>query len=109
MQPATLSKTQKAADAEPSQEMQDAGVSFMKSQNEITLANDLDKRDRLDIYRNFLLFCMSGDVVSLPMGSTMIVERDQSEFQRLSQLGDVLGLTQFDVAEVHQVRSTHRQ
>jgi hypothetical protein len=42
----------------------------MKSQKEINLKNDLDIRDRLDIYRNFLLYCMSGDVVSLPMGST---------------------------------------
>lgn len=43
---------------------------MMKSQKDITLKNDLDARDRLDIYRNFLLYCMSGDVVALPMGST---------------------------------------
>ena len=42
----------------------------MRSQKEITLKNDLEARDRLDIYRNFLLYCMSGDVVALPMGST---------------------------------------
>lgn len=42
----------------------------MRSQKEITLKNDLDAKDRLDIYRNFLLYCMSGDVVALPMGST---------------------------------------
>ena len=42
----------------------------MRSQKEITLRNDLDAKDRLDIYRNFLLYCMSGDVVALPMGST---------------------------------------
>lgn len=42
----------------------------MRSQKEITLKNDLAARDRLDIYRNFLLYCMSGDVVALPMGST---------------------------------------
>lgn len=42
----------------------------MRSQREITLKNDLDARERLDIYRNFLLYCMSGDVVALPMGST---------------------------------------
>ena len=42
----------------------------MRSQKEITLREDLDARDRLDIYRNFLLYCMSGDVVALPMGST---------------------------------------
>jgi len=102
VQPSTLAKTQAAADAGPSQELKDAGVEMMKSQKEINVAEDLDKRDRLDIYRNFLLYCMSGDVVTLPMGSTMVVERDQSEFQRLSQLGDVLGLSQVDVMEVHQ-------
>lgn len=44
---------------------------------------------------------MSGDTVALPMGSTVVVERDESEFARLSQLGDVLGLTQLDVGNVH--------
>lgn len=73
----------------------------MKSQKEITLANDLALRDRQDIYRNFLLYCMSGDVVALPMGSTVVVERDESEFARLSQLGEVLGLSNFDVSHVH--------
>jgi len=32
----------------------------------------------------------------------MVTERDESEFARLSQLGDVLGLTQMDVYQVHQ-------
>ena len=73
----------------------------MKSQKEINLRNDLQLRDRQDIYRNFLLYCMSGDTVALPMGSTVVVERDESEFARLSQLGEILGLTQFDVANVH--------
>lgn len=41
----------------------------MKSQKEVTLAEDLELRDRTDIYRNFLLYCMSGDVVALPMGA----------------------------------------
>lgn len=73
----------------------------MKSQKEINLAKDLQLRDRQDIYRNFLLYCMSGDTIALPMGSTVVVERDQTEFARLSQLGDVLGLAQFEVAHVH--------
>ena len=42
----------------------------MKSQKEINLGKDLELRDRKDVYRNFLLFCVSGDVVQLPMGST---------------------------------------
>mmetsp|Transcript_32358 Transcript_32358/g.81630 ORF Transcript_32358/g.81630 Transcript_32358/m.81630 type:complete len:1052 (-) Transcript_32358:50-3205(-) len=98
--PSTLAKTEAAADAPAPAELEEAGVQ-MVTQKDITLAEDLDKRDRLDIYKSFLLFCMSGDAVALPMGSMMVVERDQSEFQRLSQLGDVLGLNQMDVAEVH--------
>ena len=73
----------------------------MKSQKEINLAKDLQLRDRQDIYRNFLLYCMSGDTVALPMGATVVVERDQTEFARLSQLGDILGLQQTEVAHVH--------
>lgn len=102
--PSTLAKTEAAADAPAtSPELEEVGAKMI-TQKEITLAEDLDKRDRLDIYKSFLLFCMSGDAVSLPMGSMMVVERDQSEFQRLAQLGDVLGLNQMDVAEVHSVR-----
>lgn len=33
-------------------------------------------------------------------GTTVVVERDSSEFARLAQLGDILGLSQFDVATV---------
>jgi len=55
----------------------------MRSQREVTLKDDLELRDRLDIYRNFLLYCLSGEVVALPMGSTVVVERDSSEFARL--------------------------
>ena len=60
----------------------------MRSQKEVTLANDLELRDRLDIYRNFLLYCLSGEVVALPMGSTVVVERDSSEFARLVRRTD---------------------
>lgn len=42
----------------------------MGSQKEITLRDELDIRDRTDIYRNFLHYCMSGNIVSLPMGTT---------------------------------------
>lgn len=49
----------------------------MRSQKEITLKDDLSARDRLDIYRNFLLYCMSGDVVALPMGSTGEIRQSQ--------------------------------
>jgi len=73
----------------------------VKSQKVITLKDSMEERDRKDLYRNYLLYCMSGDQVDLPMGSSVVIERDQTEFLRLSQLGDVLGLTQLDVADVH--------
>lgn len=73
----------------------------MSSQKEITLKEDLDERDRIDIYRNYLLYCMSGDVISMPMGGVVMLERDNTEFGRLSQLGDVLGLTPVHVMQVH--------
>ena len=42
----------------------------MGSQKEITLREDLDLRDRNDIYKNFLHYCISGNVVALPMGTS---------------------------------------
>lgn len=51
----------------------------MGSQKEINLRDELDLRDRTDIYRNFLHYCMSGNVVSLPMGTTGIVPMNFAE------------------------------
>jgi len=48
------------------------------------------------------MYAMTGDVITGPMGVQMVAERDEAEFGRLSQLGDILGLTQFDVMKVHQ-------
>jgi hypothetical protein len=63
---------------------------------------DFSKQERLDIYKTYLTYCMTGEVVTLPMGGTIVLERDQSEFARLSQLGDLLDLNQMDVYLVHQ-------
>ena len=41
-------------------------------------------------------------MITLPMGGTIVLERDQSEFTRLSQLGDILALSQMDVYSTHQ-------
>ena len=73
----------------------------MLTQKEVNLAQDLDERDRKDIYKNFLMYCMTGYVVRGPMGVVMNVERDEADFARLGQLGDVLGLSQFEVSEIH--------
>jgi hypothetical protein len=47
------------------------------------------------------MFCMTGDQVNAPMGVRINIERDQSEFKRLSQLGDILGLDMMQIGQVH--------
>eukprot|EP00850_Spirogloea_muscicola_P000344 SM000001S04746 [mRNA] locus=s1:1907659:1913549:- [translate_table: standard] len=71
------------------------------AQKDINLRDELELRDRTDLYRTFLLFCLSGDSTGMPMGTTITTQRDSSEFARLGQLGDILGLTTMEVAEVH--------
>lgn len=100
--PKSLEKAQAAADARRTGERLGESGPVMKAQKDVNIGKDLDLRDRLDIYRNFLMYCMTGDVMQGPMGVQMVTERDESEFARLSQLGDVLGLTQMDVYQVHQ-------
>lgn len=102
VRPKSLEKAQAAAAARATGERVGESGNIMKSQKDVNLAKDLDVRDRIDTYRNFLLYCMTGDVVQGPMGVQMVTERDESEFARLSQLGDVLGLSQMDVYGVHQ-------
>lgn len=99
----TLSKTAQAeADLGKGETLSINGEQVkVKSQKLITLADTMEMTDRRDLYRNYLLYCMSGDQVDLPMGSSIVIERDQTEFLRLSQLGDVLGLTPVDVQDVH--------
>lgn len=38
----------------------------------------------------------------MPMGTALVVQKDTSDFVRLSQLGDILGLTPMQAASVHQ-------
>lgn len=103
VKPKSLEKAEAAAGARAGGEPAPASpAAVMRTQKEVTLAADLEQRDRVDIYRNFLLYCMTGDVVQGPMGVQMVTERDDSEFARLSQLGEVLGLSQMDVYGVHQ-------
>jgi hypothetical protein len=73
-----------------------------RGQKVITLKEDMEIRDRQDLYRSYLLYCMQGEVRKLGMGSSIVLERDESEFARLIQLGDVLGLTELDTMQIHQ-------
>lgn len=97
--PSSLKKSTQGAESFKAED--GSGTSKETSQKQITLGDDLDVRDRVDMYRNYLIYCMSGDVMQMPMGGTVVLERDASEFGRLSQLGDVLGLTPMDVMKVH--------
>lgn len=89
----SLRKTRKTADIE--------GRMEKKSQAEITLVNELELRERTDLYRTFLLYCLSGETTGMPMGTQIVTQRDSTEFVRLGQLGTILGLNQKEVADVH--------
>ncbi len=91
-----------AAPAEEKKEDKKEEEPAIVYQKEINLAKDMEVSDRVDVYRNYLLYAMTGDVITGPMGVQMVAERDEAEFGRLSQLGDVLGLNQMDVMKVHQ-------
>ena len=100
--PKSLEKAENAAASRAEGEVVGEDGTVMKSQKDINLAQDMALQDRLDVYKNYLMYCMTGDVIQGPMGVQMVAERDESEFARLSQLGDILGLTQMDVVQVHQ-------
>jgi len=70
-------------------------------QKTVNLREEMDSVTSQGIYQDYLMFCMQGDTVNAPMGVQITIERDQSEFTRLTQLGDILGLNQMEVGSVH--------
>ncbi|KAI8462392.1 MAG: hypothetical protein J3K34DRAFT_448722 [Monoraphidium minutum] len=82
------------------------GEDEKKAQKEVNLEKDVDKAVRADLYKVYLMYSMSGDVVELPVGGTIRKktsnEARQADMARLQQLGDILGMNQFEVASVHQ-------
>lgn len=76
-------------------------ISGKPSQKEITLKDDLPDRDRTDLYKTYLLFCLTGEVTRIPFGAQITTKKDDSEYVLLSQLGGILGLTDKEVVEVH--------
>ena len=70
-------------------------------QKTVNLREEMDSVTSQGIYQDYLMFCMQGDTVNAPMGVQITIERDQSEFTRLTQLGDILGLNQMEVGAVH--------
>ncbi|KAJ4963582.1 hypothetical protein NE237_023521 [Protea cynaroides] len=70
-------------------------------QTEITLKDDLPERDRTDLYKTYLLFCLAGEVTNIPFGAQITTKKDNSEYLLLNQLGGLLGLTGKEIVEVH--------
>ncbi|KAK4274891.1 hypothetical protein QN277_018054 [Acacia crassicarpa] len=70
-------------------------------QTEITLKDDLPERDRTDLYKTYLLFCLSGEVKKLGFGLEVHTKNDDSEYVYLNQLGGILGLSGKEIVEVH--------
>ena len=70
-------------------------------QTEITLKDDLPERDRTDLYKTYLLFCLTGEVTRVPFGAQITTKKDDSEYLLLNQLGGILGLSGNEIVEVH--------
>ncbi|KAI5408445.1 hypothetical protein KIW84_054324 [Lathyrus oleraceus] len=70
-------------------------------QTEITLKDDLPKRDRTDLYQTYLLYCLNGDVTEIPFGFQITKKKNDSEYILLNQLGGILGLSGKDIVDVH--------
>ncbi|KDP30450.1 hypothetical protein JCGZ_17138 [Jatropha curcas] len=70
-------------------------------QTEINLRDDLPERDRTDLYKTYLLYCLTGEVTRIPFGAQITTKKDDSEYLLLNQLGGILGLTGKEIVEVH--------
>lgn len=70
-------------------------------QMEITLKDDLPERDRTDLYKTYLLYCLTGDVTKIPFGAQITNKRNDSEYVLLNQLGGILGLSGKEIVDVH--------
>ncbi|KAL2470925.1 hypothetical protein Adt_39061 [Abeliophyllum distichum] len=71
------------------------------SQTEINLKDDLPERDRTDLYKTYLLFCLTGEVTRIPFGAQITTKKDDSEYVLLNQLGGILGLSDKEIVDVH--------
>ncbi|OWM68481.1 hypothetical protein CDL15_Pgr024621 [Punica granatum] len=72
-----------------------------QGQTEINLKDDLPERDRTDLYKTYLLYCITGEVTNIPFGAQITTKKDDSEYVLLNQLGGILGLTPKEIVEVH--------
>lgn len=70
-------------------------------QTQINLRDVLRERDRTDLYKTYLLYCLTGEVTRIPFGAQITTKKDDSEYLLLNQLGGILGLTVKEIVEVH--------
>lgn len=72
-----------------------------QGQTEINLKDVLPERDRTDLYKTYLLYCITGEVTNILFGAQITTKKDDSEYVLLNQLGGILGLTPKEIVEVH--------
>nr|KJB20492.1 hypothetical protein B456_003G151500 [Gossypium raimondii] len=77
-------------------------------QTEITLKDDLSERDRMDLYKTYLLYCLTGEVTRIPFGAQITTKKDDSEYVLLNQLGGILGLTSEETARMEQLNELQK-
>jgi hypothetical protein len=69
---------------------------------EITLKDDLSLRDRIDLYKTYLLYCITGEKEIIPFFRAEItMKKDDGEYVFLNQLGRILGLTDAEILSIH--------
>ncbi|PIN19551.1 hypothetical protein CDL12_07782 [Handroanthus impetiginosus] len=71
------------------------------SQKEINLRDDLSDRERADLYKTYLLYCLTGEVRTLALNVQVTVKKDDSQYILLNQLGGILGMTDSEIVQVH--------
>ncbi|KIY96976.1 hypothetical protein MNEG_10986 [Monoraphidium neglectum] len=83
-----------------------SGEEDRRGQREITLGNEIDPPVRAELYKTYLMYSMSGDVVEMPAGGVIRkktnLQARQAEMVRLQHLGELLGMTPVEVAAVHE-------
>ncbi|CAN6477977.1 unnamed protein product [Victoria cruziana] len=69
-------------------------------QEEITLVADLSETERCDLYRTYLLHCISRKAAAVPFGPHNITKKGDIEYFILNQLGQILGMSSAEIAAV---------
>lgn len=87
------------------------GIIGKPVQTEITVKDDLPERERADLYKTYLLYCITGEVPKFGFGSLIPTQRDDTEYIYLNRLGKILGLSRKMIVEVHKsvAEQTFRQ